>query len=289
MSDVSVIVPVRTHAGALPALLASLAAQTLDTDRFEVLLVENGEGRVGDLERDAGRLRLRVLRSAPGAYAARNAGLAASRAPHLAFTDVDCLPAPDWLERGLAHLEAAPRAAGRIDLLPRPEAPYASRLERARFFRQARYVEEGFGATANLFVRRAVFDVVGPFDARLRSGGDAEHGLRASRLGFSIVYAADAVVKHPARPLGELCGKALRVGVGFGQAVRLGKIPPRALLARARERLSLVGPGARHLPRRPWEPSLAPGLAGLAALTFVGAITGALVGPRLDASEAQAP
>ena len=46
---------------------------------------------------------------------------------------------------------------------------------------------------------RAVFDKVGPFDARLRSAGDWEWCLRAARNGHPVTYCAEAVVSHPTR------------------------------------------------------------------------------------------
>lgn len=277
----SIIVPVRTHLATLPSLLEGLVTQTLDAARFEVLLVENGEGQVaGDARRRAGALNARVLRAPPGAYAARNAGLAAARAPALVFTDADCRPHPDWLVRGLAHLDAHARAAGRIDLVDEGGGAFAADIERARFFRQERYAREGFGATANLFVRREVFDAVGPFDADLRSGGDAAHGAIASRAGFSIVYAHDAVVEHPTRALPALLRKAARVGFGFGQGVRSGALPRDLVVARALERAALVvtasaAPGTRARTSRL---RLAPGLAALAAVTAAGLACGLVLG-----------
>ena len=82
----------------------------------------------------------------------------------------------DWLEQGLAALASAPRVAGRIHLELSDSPSTAELVDAGRFLRQRRYVEEGFGATANLFVRRSVFDSLGGFDEHLKSGGDYEFG-----------------------------------------------------------------------------------------------------------------
>lgn len=92
----------------------------------------------------------------------------------------------------------------------------AERFDSAYYLDQRRYVETcGFAATANLFVRRDLFERVGLFDARLRSGGDKDWCLRAAQCGVSVIYAPDACVWHPARATwGEVWRKAWRIEQG---------------------------------------------------------------------------
>lgn len=91
----------------------SLAAQTID--RAEIVFVDDGseDGTPDAVEAVARRCRLpmRVLRNERnlGANASRNRGVAASRAPLVAFLDSDCVVDPDWLERLVAPFEADPR------------------------------------------------------------------------------------------------------------------------------------------------------------------------------------
>jgi glycosyltransferase involved in cell wall biosynthesis len=176
-----------------------------------------------------------------GSYAARNTGLAHAAAPNLAFTDVDCRPREDWLERGLAALATSPRVAGRIHF-DQPGAPSVVELvDMGRFFRQRQYVREGFAATANLFARREVFDAVGGFDDALRWGGDYEIGRRCLAAGIPIVYADDVVVDHHARStLGELLRKSDHVGFGAGQVARRGGSSIGTIAKRAADRLTLA-------------------------------------------------
>jgi hypothetical protein len=79
-------------------------------------------------------------------------------------------------------------------------------------FDQQNYVERHrYAATANCFFTREALAAAGPFDARLRSGGDREWGQRAARHGVAWSYAARAVVRHPARSdLKELLRKRQR-------------------------------------------------------------------------------
>ncbi len=246
---VSIITPFRDGRDGLPGLVACLAAQRFPLADVEILFVDDAStDGSAELAESEARAKLpgvafRVLRrsTSGGSYAARNDALREAKGRVLAFTDADCRPTPDWLAAGCAALERAPRAAGRIVVEPSSERRLAELVDASRFLRQDRYVREGFGATANLFVRREVFDAVGPFDARLSSGGDYEHGRRATRAGFPIVLAEDAVVVHPCRStFRELFKKAERVGFGVGQLLRLDGTGARALGERARDRLSLA-------------------------------------------------
>jgi glycosyltransferase involved in cell wall biosynthesis len=244
---ISVIVPFRDALHELPGLANALAAQTIAPDAFEVIWVD-------DASRDGGtcwlRDRLRptwrliVLERPRGSYAARNAALQAATSDNLAFTDVDCRPERDWLEEGLAALATAPRVAGRIDLELSPSPSAAELVDARRFLRQRHYVREGFAATANLFVQRAVFRQAGVFDEHLRSGGDQEFGWRCAKAGIPIRYAEDAVVTHAARAsLGGLLRKAERVGFGMGQILRSGAIPLGVAARRAAERFTVARGG----------------------------------------------
>lgn len=82
--------------------------------------------------------------------------------------------------------------------------------------KQQDYVEKHhYGATANLFTFRRLFEEVGLFNSRLKSGGDVNWGKRAFAGGYSIVYADDLRVLHPARnSVAQLAKKAIRTTGG---------------------------------------------------------------------------
>jgi glycosyltransferase involved in cell wall biosynthesis len=207
---VSVIVPVFNDLAGLERCLAALAAQTYDPDRHEVVVVDNGSRQdLGPVASRFARVRL-VREEQPGSYAARNRGIAAARGDVLAFTDSDCVPAGDWIARGVEALLRVPECgfvAGRVDLTFRdPGRATASELYDSivmNFHQDRNIAERHFGATANLFVFKRVFESVGPFDAALRSGGDLEWGQRVHARGLLQLYADDVRVAHPARSTWE--------------------------------------------------------------------------------------
>jgi len=218
---VSVIVPAFENPEGLRRCLAPLTAQTYPADRYDVLVVDNGSRT--DLSGVTGAFpRVRLEREPrPGSYAARNCGIAATTSEALAFIDSDCVPASDWLERGIERLVATPDCgfvAGKVELFFRdPERPTSSELYDflVMGFHQDRHVKAGWGGVGNLFTWRTVFDAVGRFDASLMSGGDVEWGRRVSARGYARAYCAEARAGHPARDsLDATLRRAVRVAGG---------------------------------------------------------------------------
>ena len=139
---------------------------------------------------------------ATNSYAARNRGVAASSGEILAFCDADCVPDPDWLERGLAALESGDMIAGRFRFaVPEPRTVWTLiDMDSSKDHRLL--VGLGLAETANLFVRRQLFDRVGGFDGDISEHGDFDFVERCVQAGASLRYAHDVVVWHPARSRG---------------------------------------------------------------------------------------
>lgn len=195
MVAVSVIIPARDAAATIGRALAAIAKQDLDQP-FEVIVVDDGSSdRTSEI---AKRVSLDVaLIKQPGAGPgpARNRGVAAASAELLAFTDADCFPAPGWLREGLTSLEDADLVQGRV--VPDPTA-------RLGPFDRTVSVdgEHGLYETANLFVRRSLFDDLGGFEdwlgARIGKplAEDLWFGWRARRAGARTAFCDRAVVHH---------------------------------------------------------------------------------------------
>jgi GT2 family glycosyltransferase len=248
--DVSVVITARNAAAELRTLLDTLRMQTLPRERFEIVVVDDASD--DDTASVAGADNsVRMIHSAEhvGLPRGRNIGIRAARASIIAFTDADCVPDFDWLERGLARLEesGADLLAGGITIPVGGSPSIAALVDSATYLDQERYTQRGFGAGANLWVRRGVFDRFGLFREELQAyGGDEEEFCqRATTAGAQIVYAPDAHVSHPPRArLRDLSRKAYKLGYGLAAHRRhnpgpLGQQPrlflqPRLYLPRRR-------------------------------------------------------
>jgi glycosyltransferase involved in cell wall biosynthesis len=225
---ISVIVPVRDGAATLRRCLDGVAAQTLAPT--EVVVVDNGSGDGTARVAETHPLRPRVIREdRPGSYTARNSGIAVTAGEVLAFTDADCIPHPGWLAAAVRELAAGTDlVAGRVAPILSRRPSLWEKFDAGHHVDQRKYVEvEGFGATANLVVRRQVFRQVGIFDGRLRSGGDREFCRRATGAGFRLAYAPGAVVgHHPRQTMGETWKLHRRLGAGLHELSVRGLQPP---------------------------------------------------------------
>jgi glycosyltransferase involved in cell wall biosynthesis len=169
---------------------------------MEVIVIDNGSSD-GSASVIAAAPEVRLLHeSTTGAYAARNTGVRAARGEFLAFTDPDCVLAPDWLQQfermfrdPSVLLACGRRLPARVSRVTRVLAAYetAKDTEVLSGADPQRY----YGFTSNLAVRRSTFDAVGPFEL-LPRGADAILVRRVvDRFGTgAVVFAKQAAVTH---------------------------------------------------------------------------------------------
>lgn len=218
-STVSVIIPVYNDQTGIDRCIAALADQSYPRERCEIIIVDNGS-ETPIHPPPTGNPAPRVIRcNEPGAYAARNAGMALAKGNILAFTDADCLPSKHWISSGVDELERHGLEAivgGQVELMRSSQPTAVERYQCLVGFMQRENIEErGFSATANLFVGRLQAMQIGPFNERLLSGGDREWCWRAQRKGFSIKYSSQAVVAtSPRTTLRGAIRQARRVAGG---------------------------------------------------------------------------
>ncbi len=178
-------------------MLDCLAAQTLPEERFEVIIGDDGS-RPDLAPTAAAAGRVRVISGPPRtSYAARNAAARRARGAALAFCDSDCLPEPTWLELGLAALEGVDIVAGEVRFQVPARPTIWSLLTIDLFLDQQQNVKLSRAVTANLFIRRSLFEELQGFDESLPSGGDYELVGRAVSRGARLRHAPQAAVGHP--------------------------------------------------------------------------------------------
>jgi GT2 family glycosyltransferase len=223
--SVSVVVPVYDNPEGIASLLDALRGQTYPC--FDIVVVDNGSSPELVIGQEY-PFRLQVIRClTPGSYAARNAGVCMVGGDILAFTDSDCVPAPDWIENGVRALHAGSEQVaigGEIRINEPSTRTGVGLYQYASGFQQQENIERrGFAATANLFCTAEQFRKVGPFDERLFSGADREWAWRASTHGYEIQFCHDAcVATAPRTSLRAAIRQARRVAAGRRSLASLG-------------------------------------------------------------------
>ncbi len=193
---VSVNIAVKDRRELLAACLDGLAAQTVHG--FDVVVVDNGstDGTREMLDQRAADpstpYALTVLSHGGSLGAVRNAGVRASRGEIVAFVDSDCVPTPDWIERGLAAFANA--RVGTVQGATRPDPA----MPRGRWDATQELTSfTGRYEACNVFYRRALLVEAGGFDESIGFfGEDSMAGWAVRRLGYDERFAADAVVHH---------------------------------------------------------------------------------------------
>jgi glycosyltransferase involved in cell wall biosynthesis len=190
----AIVIPVFNQARFLAEAIESCLAQTVPAG--EIVVVDDGSG--DDAAGIAARYGAIVFRrqSNRGPAAARNAGLAATRAPCVAFLDADDRLLPCALEKGLAALLARPDAVlayGAFRLIDREGMALTDSLLTGlttSAYRQLLCGGNFIGMLGAVLFRRAPLAAAGGFDERLRLCEDYELYLRLAREGDFTVHEA---------------------------------------------------------------------------------------------------
>jgi glycosyltransferase involved in cell wall biosynthesis len=237
---VAVVIPVHEDPAGLAGTLSAVVPQV-----DHVIVAIDGPHEPTEQVAKAAGVTVVALPRSSGSYAARNAGIDALPADveTVLFTDAGCLPRPGWAAAHVKALAAADLSGGAVEVTHGPRPTPAEWVDRNRNLRQESYVTEGgYAATCNLGVRRKLLRDI-RFDDSLQSGGDREFCFRAGANGAVLVYAADAVIEHPARATSAaVLAKAKRVGRGIASLPtesrpfpRRPQRPNRALVRRAQQ------------------------------------------------------
>jgi GT2 family glycosyltransferase len=153
-------------------------------------------------------------------YFARNAGVVVATADWLLFTDADCVPCPDLLDRFFAEpiSDDCGAVAGGIVGVPDQDTLLTRYARDRNFLDQAEGMHGKGGnaaATGNLLIRRATFDELAGFADGIRSAGDVDFCWRMQEAGWTLEQRPEARVEHHHREdLASFLGMVARYGSG---------------------------------------------------------------------------
>lgn len=250
-TPISLIVCTRDRPALLDRALEALAPAVRPQDQLVVVDSASTDAAVRAVALRHTEVVVRC--DAPGLARARNAGIAASDRPVVAFTDDDCRPGPGWTSTIAARFAADGSlgfVTGRVEadrLVGVPISVLTDTEEKA--FASSEDLH-GIGHGANMAFRREALSAIGGFDELLGAGAlfpaaeDTDAFWRVLGAGWRGLYAPESVVTHV-----QWRSKAdkLRVQYSYGRGEG-------ALAAKAR---TMAAPEWRSWRRRSVGPSVA--------------------------------
>jgi glycosyltransferase involved in cell wall biosynthesis len=222
-----VIVPTRDRPSVLARCLEALAHQTI-AEEIEIVVVDDGSADSPAIANVVARhARARLLRTGgQGPAAARNAGARAAAGSFLCFTDDDCGPHEDWVERMVDALRHGADAVSGTVLATGGVLSEASELvaRAAATVRLSGADDATFAPSGNLACRSAVFAAT-PFDESYpeAAGEDREWSARLLAGGYRLRAEPRArVVHYQELTLPRFLRQQIRYGEGAYRFRRLG-------------------------------------------------------------------
>ena len=196
---VTVVIPAYNAAATIRLALEALKRQTYP--HCQVVVVDDGStDQTPEIVRDFPFVEY-IRQSNAGPAAARNRGAAAARGKIIFFTDSDCIPEEDWIDRVMPFFADAGIGvvAGSYGIA-NPEFLLARCVHREILFRHQRLMPlypKVFGSY-NFAIRKELFSRLEGFNEAYRraSGEDNDLSYRVIQAGFRIYFCREAKVRH---------------------------------------------------------------------------------------------
>lgn len=226
----SVIIPVYNSKSIISRCLNALETQTIDPQMYEVIVVDDGsaDDTPEIIAADFPWVRVLPIKHG-GPSVARNAGAQLARGEFLLFTDSDCMPMGDWIEKMIAPF-GDPDIVGvkGVYRSHQPEliARFVQLEYQFKYERMAKLKWLDFIDTYSAAYRKEIFLKNKGFDSAFSvpSVEDQELSFRLSEKGYRLFFANDAIVYHiHDRNLGEYWKR--KFGIGYWKAFMLRWIP----------------------------------------------------------------
>jgi len=197
----SVIVPAYHEAHRIGDCVRALVDQSIARSDYEIIVIDDASPDDTGVVAEASGADAVCRIDHGGASAARNAGLARARGDLILFTDADCAPCREWIERMVAPF-SDPDIVGVKGTYRSRQKMLVARLVQlefeVRYERMATLPEIDFIDTYAAAYRRSILDEEGGFDTEypVPSAEDVDLSFRLARKGYRMVFVPDAWVWH---------------------------------------------------------------------------------------------
>jgi glycosyltransferase involved in cell wall biosynthesis len=209
----SIIIPTFNRADEIIELIDSLSKQTFSSDKFEIIIIDDGSTdntmKVIQDFRNQLKLRITVLKQDhKGPGAARNLGMKLARGKYFIFIDSDCIADKNWLrayEEAIYNKEVA--GFGGPDSVLNNFMP----IQKAIDYSMTSFITTGgirghskkklskyYPRSFNMGVRSDIVEKIGGM-GKLRHGQDIEFSNRILSTGEPVIKVDKAVVYHKRR------------------------------------------------------------------------------------------
>jgi len=200
----SIVIPTYGRPDRLKECLQAIARSSYPRERFEVIVVDDGSDHPPEkVVRQIRNILNITLLTQPhaGPATARNTGAKQAKGDYLVFTDDDCTPAPDYLQKLAARFAQTPNGlVGGKTINTLTDNPYSSASQMLIDYIYAYFnaKEPRFFASNNFAVPNALFHRSGGFDATypLAAAEDRDFCERWRSQGYGMVYAPEALIYH---------------------------------------------------------------------------------------------
>lgn len=213
----SIIIPVYNDEKYLKSTLKAITDQISEEQNVEVIIVDNGSANntFQWLEQSDQIKILSESKNLNSPYSCRNRGIEIAKGDVIILLDATCCPQNDWLKKGLNYLETtgADIVGGNVLFDFEGKVTGAKLYDSMTNIKMEESIKKGVAKTANLFIKKSVFDKIGLFPEGIRSGADVRWTYKATSSGLKMVFCHEAIVHKPARSFRELLTKQWRVGL----------------------------------------------------------------------------
>jgi lipopolysaccharide/colanic/teichoic acid biosynthesis glycosyltransferase/GT2 family glycosyltransferase len=195
---ISVIIPAYNGAQTIEGCIRALQRQ-VTAEAVEIIVVDDAS--TDDTAAVAAAAGARVVSQGKlGKSGSRNAGARAAQGEILLFTDADCEPLPDWVEKMIAPFREDPEVVGVKGAYYSRQSELVARFTQVeveeRYDRMRKLATTNFIDTYAAAYRRDVFLANDGFDTTLPEVEDQDFSFRLAAKGYKMVFVPEARVYH---------------------------------------------------------------------------------------------
>lgn len=230
----SVIVPAFKAVSTIDACLTALMSQSVPRDSYEVIVVDDGSPDA--TAEIASRYDIKLIRQPNrGPASARNAGAREASGAIILFTDSDCEPTYEWIERMVAPLESDPAVSGVKGAYRTRQRTLTARFAQVEFMERFEMLACAecidMVDTYSAAFRRSAFEAMGGFDESFPAANneDTDLSYRLVEAGHKLVFAPDAIVYHMGHPATPARYAKIKFWRGYWRMVVYRRFPGKAM------------------------------------------------------------